>query len=195
MKLLLISPEDRDEREVPALSRLFAAGLEHYHVRKPAWPRDRLAGWLRTVPAEFHPRLVLHTHHELAEEFPLGGLHERENTASARHAFISRACHDLPSLRAALGRVSRVLLSPVFPSISKPGHRPDERLSRAAIALALSQRTAAERRTGVFALGGVGVARLEHCRALGFDGAAILGAVWLQPDPVAAFAELLAHAC
>ena len=194
VKLLLISPEDHDEREPPALPRLFASGLAHYHVRKPSWDRARLAAFLRALPAEFHPRIILHTHHELADDFAVGGLHERERTGSARHALISRACHDLAALRAAFGQASRVLLSPVFPSISKPGHAPDSRLPRAAIALALAQRTPSERRTEVIALGGVNAARLEHCRALHFDGAAVLGAVWLQPDPVAAFTELLAHA-
>jgi thiamine-phosphate pyrophosphorylase len=194
LKLIVISPESEDARELPALPRLFAAGLAHYHVRKPAWDRGRLAVWLRAVPDELHPRLVLHTHHELADDFALGGLHERENTGSPRHAFISRACHDLAALRAAFGQASRVLLSPVFPSISKPGHAPDSRLPRAAIALALAQRTSSERQTEVVALGGVNASRIEHCRALHFDGAAVLGAVWLQPDPVAAFNELLAHA-
>lgn len=192
MKLLLISPEDHDERELPALPRLFAAGLTHYHVRKPAWPRARLAAWLRSVPAGLHPHLVLHTHHTLAAEFAVGGLHEREKSAPVSHAFTSRACHTLASLRATLGHVDRVLLSPIFPSISKPGHGP--RLPLGAIALALAERSISERRTEVIALGGIDATRLADCRTLRFDGAATLGAVWGAPDPVEAFANLLRHA-
>lgn len=194
VKLLLISPEDHDEREFPALPRLFAAGLSHYHLRKPAWDRARLAAFLHTLPAEFHPRLILHTHHDLAADFTIGGLHQRENSASATHAFTSRACHDLASLRASLGRCSRILLSPIFPSLSKPGRNPPPTLSHTAIAAALAARTANERRTEAVALGGIDATRLPACRALGFDAVAVLGAVWRQPDPVAAFTELLAHA-
>ena len=78
MKLLLISPESDDARELPALPRLFAAGLAHYHLRKPSWDRARLADHLRAIPAEFHPRIILHRHHDLAAEFALAGLHFRE---------------------------------------------------------------------------------------------------------------------
>jgi thiamine-phosphate pyrophosphorylase len=42
----------------------------------------------------------------------------------------------------------------------------------------------------VFALGGVAVGKLARVRALGFDGAAVLGAVWQAADPVAAFEAL-----
>lgn len=194
VKLLLISPEDHDERELPALSRLFAAGLSHYHLRKPTWDRARLAAHLRAIPAEFHPRIILHLHHDLAADFRLGGLHTREGATPSPHAFTSRVCHDLASLRAAFGSVSRILVSPIYPSLSKPGHHPPPTLSHATIAAALSTRTPIQCRTEVVALGGIDATRLPAVGALGFDAAALLGAVWLQPDPVAAFVELQAIA-
>ena len=36
--------------------------------------------------------------------------------------FSSKACHDVEGVRDALGVFSAVLISPVFPSISKPGY-------------------------------------------------------------------------
>ena len=218
MKLLLISPEDHDERELPALPRLFAAGLAHYHLRKPSWERTRLAAHLRAIPAELHPRIILHSHHDLAADFAVGGLHFRDSAGRAGPPgpprascmpyaqsgapgvralpppFTSRACHDLPSLLLRVGHCSRVLLSPVFPSISKPGHAPSPSLAHATISFALEARTPAQRQTEVVALGGVDATRIPAVRALGFDAAGVLGAVWLRPDPVAAFNELLAHA-
>lgn len=212
MKLLLISPEDHDERELPALPRLFADGLAHYHLRKPAWDRARLTAHLRAIPAEFHPRLILHTHHDLSSDFSVGGLHHRDTGIPAcavpppaspartnrnvcvTHAFTSRACHDLPSLLLSLGHCSRILLAPLFPSLSKPGHGPSPSLAHSTVAFALEARPASQRGTEVVALGGIDAGRLPACRALGFDGAAVLGAVWLRPDPVTAFADLLAHA-
>ncbi len=193
MKLLLISPEADDPRELPALPRLFAAGLASYHVRKPAWDRARLSAFLAAIPAALHPRLVLHSHHDLAPaHIHFTDTNDPPPPASA--SFTSRACHDVPTLRAALGRYSRVLLSPIFPSLSKPGHAPDARLSHAAIADVLLNRTPAERGTEVVALGGIDSSRLAACRALGFDGVAALGAVWQAPDPVSAFSKLFAKA-
>jgi thiamine-phosphate pyrophosphorylase len=159
--------------------------------------------WLRTLPVEFHPRIVLHTHHDLANEFAVGGVHEREagragppsglvadecptGAPSGRALPRSRAVHDVATLRESLGRYDRLLVSPVFPSISKPGHAPDVRLDRDALRSAL----ALPRRTEVIALGGIDGSRISGCRELGFDGVAVLGAIWQAADPLRAFHEL-----
>lgn len=195
MKLIVITPETFDPREPATLAALFAAGLERCHVRKPAASRDQLAAWLRAVPAEFYPRLVLHQHHDLTGEFGLGGRHWRDDASAplsppADAGFTSRSCHDLATMRATLGRYDSVFLGPVFPSISKPGHGPRASLSGREVPALLAVRTVSERRTTVLALGGVTAETVPHCRALGFDGVAALGAVWLAADPVRAFAQL-----
>lgn len=235
MKLIVISPEAEDAREQATLAQLFAAGLTDYHLRKPSWNRAQLAAFLAAVPEEFLPRIVLHTHHDLASEFAVGGLHHRDQfiaadvsgssassalsgfsstsatpalastSSSTTPAFFagqggashvtlhSRAVHDMPSLLAALGTFDRVLVSPIFPSISKPGHVPTERLTQAAIASTLSSRAAipaTAKRTQVIALGGVELSRIANARSLGFDGVAVLGAIWQAADPIDAFNEL-----
>lgn len=233
MKLVVISPERFEPREVTVLEGLFAAGLERYHVRKPAVSASELHAWTLALPASWRPRLVLHQHHELVAQLGLGGRHWRDDamgnssrvlqrsraagsavwlegrrTASRadrgavadaaprrvparRHGEVtSRSCHDLSILRAALGRYDAILFGPVFPSISKPGHAPTGQWSASELAELLRGRTGGERRTAVFAVGGVTAARLGEARALGFDGAAVLGAVWQAKDPLAAFLNL-----
>jgi len=211
MKLIVISPESADPREPAILAELFAAGLTDYHLRKPAWTRDQLAAFLRALPPSVTARVILHTHHDLAAEFPLAGLHERTQVGACLQAMSdahpqaplhpqasrppqtspasrllprlrSRAIHDLPTLRASLDRAdTRLLFSPVFPSISKPGHVPRHSTTELRAVLQLP------RRAEVIALGGVSAERIPECRALGFDGVAVLGAIWQAPDPVAAF--------
>jgi thiamine-phosphate pyrophosphorylase len=78
MRLVVISPEDRDGREIDVLGALLAAGLERYHVRKPRWSASELASWLGRLPDGWRPRIVLHQHHELVERFGLGGRHWRD---------------------------------------------------------------------------------------------------------------------
>jgi thiamine-phosphate pyrophosphorylase len=200
MKLIVISPEADDPREPAVLAALFAAGLTSYHLRKPAWSRDELAAFLREVPGAWRPRLVLHSHHELAGEFDIGGIHFKDTgmplaSPPASPALLrSRAVHDLTALIDSLDRYDRLLFSPVFPSISKPGYAPSAAFSRADLAAVLAR----PRRAEVIALGGIDRARLPACRDLGFDGVAVLGAVWQAADPVHAFCELqdalLAHA-
>ncbi len=191
--IVVVSPEHEDARELPVLLALFAAGLERYHVRKPSWPAGRLQAWLERVPAAWRPRLVLHHHHELCDTLGLGGRHWPEATAPVRPPagpLRSRSCHDLAGLRASLGAYDSVFFGPVFESISKPGHGPRPDLSLDQLSRVLRSRPRDDRRTLVLALGGVTVARLPALRALGFDGAAVLGAIWQAEDPVAAFADI-----
>ncbi|MBW8781038.1 MAG: thiamine phosphate synthase [Verrucomicrobia bacterium] len=190
MKLIVISPEAVDAREHAVLARLFATGLDDYHLRKPAWDRNACAAYLRALPPEFRARVILHSHGDLAVEFAVRGLHERDEPKSENrpphHDFRSRAVHDLPTLRASLDHYERLLVSPVFRSFSKPGRVPDARLEPAELKAAL----ALPRRAEVIALGGIDASRLPACRDFGFDGVAVLGAIWQAADPVRAFNEL-----
>ncbi|HXA14587.1 MAG TPA: thiamine phosphate synthase, partial [Opitutaceae bacterium] len=108
----------------------------------------------------------------------------------ANEGFTSRSCHDLATLRAALGHYDSVFFGPVFPSISKPGHGSRDNFSTSELSALLASRTSAERRTAVLALGGITAARLPQIRVLGFDGVAVLGAIWQADDPVAVFCEI-----
>ena len=190
MKLIVISPEAEDAREPTVLASLFAAGLTSYHLRKPAWSSEQFAAYLRAVPLEFHPRIVLHAHHDLVAEFHVGGVHERDTHEIQSNPigyFVrSRAVHDLTALRASLDAYDRLLVSPFFPSFSKPGYGPSSQFPAADLRAAL----ALPRRAEVIALGGIDASRIAACRELGFDGVAVLGAIWQAADPLRAFNEL-----
>ena len=219
MKLIVISPEAEDPREHAVLAEFFAAGLTSYHLRKPTWTRPQLAAWLHALPSNFHPCIVLHTHHDLALEFPLGGLHDRDPSQSTCHVLSdnaplpfssyndilnsvchvirdkhpveypslhSRAVHDLPTLRSSLDTYDRLLVSPIFPSFSKPNYGPSSKLAEVELRAVL----ALPRRAEVIGLGGIDASRVPACRELGFDGVAVLGAIWQVADPLRAFGEL-----
>jgi thiamine-phosphate pyrophosphorylase len=195
MRLVVISPERDRPDEHSVLEAFFAVGLERYHLRKPEASRDDLRAWIERVPSRWRSRLVLHQHHELVEVMSLGGRHWRDEAATPLAgtgvtAFTSRSCHTLATLRAALGGYSAVFFGPVFPSLSKPGYGPKEAQVGDALGAVLHTRSAAERRTEVIALGGVTAENLALAGALGFDGVAVLGAVWLAPDPVAALVAI-----
>jgi thiamine-phosphate pyrophosphorylase len=208
MKLIVISPEGDDEREVPALMAMLAAGLERYHVRKPAWSRDKLAEWIGRLPDRWRTKLVLHQHHALVDEFKLYGRHWRDDGTALLEppevsmapfsqidrlvpgVFSSRACHDLAGVREALGRYDSVLVGPVFPSISKQGHGPNGALCLNELYQLLRHRTSFQKHTQVIALGGLTAANAPRCRNFGFDGVATLGAIWKSSDPVRAFTEI-----
>jgi thiamine-phosphate pyrophosphorylase len=203
MKLVVISPESDEPREHAVLARLFAAGLERYHVRKQHWPRDKLIAWLDAVPEEWRSRLVLHQHHDLAAELGCGGVHFKDSEGRARPLFepqftdgpadipplfTSRSCHDLATLQSSLGCYDAVFFSPIFPSISKPGYQPAVEVE--VVAERLARRNDDERAAEVIALGGITPENAARCSELGFDGVAVLGAVWLAAEPLEAFDAL-----
>ena len=194
MKLIVVSPEHDDPREIKVLHQLIEAGLTHYHLRKPTWDRRCLAVWLGAVSSEHHKHIVLHSHHDLARDFAVGGLHARDVAKDSLQVPIasksgpdilrSRSVHELASFRSALQCYDRVVFSPVFSSISKSGYVPQ--VAHADVKSVLEFPRIAE----AFALGGVNAARVAVCRGLGFDGVAVLGAVWQAGDPTSAFREL-----
>ena len=175
------------------LKALFAAGLERYHLRKPGWDREKIQRWLAAAPATWRASIVLHGHPDLAADFGLLGAHWRDPEAPLSPPAgpeASRACHSPQALRLSLGRYRSVLYGPAFASISKPGHAPSAETGLAEVTQILSARSAQERSTAVYAVGGVSLETLPLCLRMGFDGAAVLGAVWQAEDPLDAFRHL-----
>jgi thiamine-phosphate pyrophosphorylase len=192
MKIVVISPETADSREFPAMGGLFKAGLERYHVRKPRWSRMALEAWLGHVPEALRPRLILHQHHELAARFGLGGIHDRDTGAPATPGAVSRSCHDLASLRRYRPEYPSLFFGPVFSSLSKADYGPAANFPWRELERALAERDPGA--ASVLAVGGVTAEGLRRCHDLGFKGAAVLGAVWNEMDPVGAYRGIRAAA-
>jgi thiamine-phosphate pyrophosphorylase len=191
MQIIVISPESADPREIPAIEGFLAAGLERYHVRKPSWTAAELEAWLRGLPVGWRPRIVLHQHHELVKMLGLGGRHEKGDSLRAEGT--SRTCHELASLRRYMRAFGQVVFGPVFPSLTKQAYGPAADFPWAELKRVLKGRSPHES-ARVLAIGGVTAGRLARCSELGFDGAAVFGAVWSDPDPVRALTEILAAA-
>jgi thiamine-phosphate pyrophosphorylase len=188
VQIIIISPENLDPREVPAMGGFFEAGLERYHVRKPEWSAQDLEAWLRALPVEWRARIVLHQHHSLVGALGLGGRHEKGDSQRAQGP--SRSCHDLSSLRRYMKAFDQVIFGPVFPSITKEGYAPAPDFPWPELK-SLLKRRAPQGCARVLAIGGITPAALARCAELGFDGAAVHGAIWRDADPVRAYTEII----
>ncbi|HEY1847593.1 MAG TPA: thiamine phosphate synthase [Opitutaceae bacterium] len=186
MQIVVISPDGEDPRETRVLGALIKAGLSRYHVRKPAWTREVLAAWIFSLPRPWRRNLVLHQHHELAVPLGLGGTHERDS--GPVQGGLSRSCHEIAALESCLPLYNSILFGPVFASISKPGYGPSRKFPWVELTGVLRRRSRSDAR--VLAVGGVTAEALPKCLELGFDGAAVLGAVWSEPDPAGAYARI-----
>jgi len=196
MQIVVISPEGEDPREIPAMSAMFASGLRRYHVRKPQWTAERLEAWLRSLPVAWRRLLVLHQHQELVAQLRLGGSHTKDTPAGqvklpqASGPLSSRSTHDLATLKASLGKFHSVFFGPVFPSISKKGYGPAPDFPAGDLRKLLAGRGLRRKSTSILALGGVTAENLALVREMGFDGAAVHGAVWGVPNSSGAFARI-----
>ncbi len=54
---------------------MFEAGLDTLHVRKNRFSTKELDDYINQIPAHFHNRLVIHSHHRLALKYDLKGFH------------------------------------------------------------------------------------------------------------------------
>ncbi|KAI8466733.1 MAG: thiamine phosphate synthase superfamily [Monoraphidium minutum] len=197
MRLIVITPEALAPGE-PRLARaMLQHGLLTLHLRKPGATRQQLRDYLAELGEPWTAAVMLHSHHDLAGDFQVKGLHYREADVPAaapplppppRAGLLqSTSFHSLEQAARPWGpHLDYAFLSPVFDSISKAGYR-----SAGFDAAAVRAAAAAPGAAPLVALGGVTGDNLAAARAMGFSGAAVLGGVWGAPDPAAAVEALL----
>lgn len=75
MKLIVITPSTDVPDEQNLVTKMFESGLTTLHLRKPKYSTNQMAEYIREIPAHFHNRIVIHSHHKLALKFRLKGIH------------------------------------------------------------------------------------------------------------------------
>ena len=154
--------------------------FEYVHLRKPGCLPQQLKELIETVPADLRHRLTLHDCHEIASETGAGGIHlnyRNPHIPAGWRGRISRSIHSIEEIDAITPGDDYAFLSPVFPSLSKPGYRHNFDLQ-----------TLRDRLTPrIYALGGVTHENLPDVEAMGFAGAAMLTAAWSRPIDMKAF--------
>ena len=150
--------------------------MERLHLRKPGCLQKDLSSVLEMIPEEYHSRIVLHDHFELAHTFSIGGIHLNSRNPNPLDGFtgsISRSCHNLKEVSSSKTDCHYVFLSPIFPSISKEGYGegfPERELLHATEQGIIDQQ--------VIALGGMDVSTIRQLEHIPFGGVAVLGALW-----------------
>lgn len=168
LKIIVITAPEAVGDEAEAIAHMLGSGnVDRVHIRKPGYTPDRTRALLDNIPPQLLPRLSLHDHHVLAEEYGTG-VHLNSRNPLPPDGFdgiLSRSCHSLDQIGAP---ADYLFVSPVFDSISKHGYKAsfshDELRARV------------DRRC--IALGGVEPHLLRTVADIGFGGAALLGYIW-----------------
>lgn len=187
---------------------MFESGLEYFHIRKPKYSKNEMIRYIELIPYIYRNRLILHTHHELAPDFSIKGIHiqdKKENTTTKIINYFTtqngkpqlkpfdtlhKSCsiHSLQKLEHCEEKFDYVFLSPVFDSISKRKYKSVfKNKNHLKTSLSLTKQK-------VIALGGIELSKIKEVVNLGFAGIGILGAVWNNPNPLHAY-QMIKNEC
>ena len=197
-KLIIITPETHVKAEQAVIIGLFEQGLELLHIRKPSASKSEIQLYIDAIPAIYWPKIVLHSHFELSHVYPLKGIHLNEYHAKTKdenlgnYNLISRSIHALTDLTIHnCAPYEYVFLSPIFNSISKPGYH--SRFTLEALTSFLNDFHQDQPATAkVIGLGGISLANFGQLGKIGFDGAALLGGLWFNTNPLHVFKQFQA---
>jgi len=191
-KIILISSPTNVSSEICRLTDLFECGLKQFHIRKPGFNESEMIKYITSIPEKYRKYLVLHSHFHLAREYNLKGIQvgikridqakEYKNTFE----YFGYSAHSFKEIDENKESYTHFFLSPVFNSISKSDY--NTRFSVTEIKSYLQENN----KLAIIALGGIETKNSKECLNWGFSAIALLGAVWLQDDPVLAFEEIQA---
>lgn len=189
--LIVISDSTFLTGEAATVSALLRAGLDVFHIRKYGCAKKALLDYIKAIPVEFRNRLVLHHDHELGRELGLTRFHfsEQDRLAWQKKNWVgvdaqstySTSVHSLIEFNELPAHFDYAFISPVFDSISKQDYKAEK--------FDLSERT--NEVAKLIALGGINALNAQQAMTWGFDGVALLGAIWKNEQPISEFEQFL----
>jgi thiamine-phosphate pyrophosphorylase len=182
-KFVLLSPETLFDKEIESLIEFFKMGLPTFHLRKPSFSKEETIDYLLKIPEEYHNRIVLHDHHNLREQFKIGGVHFNIRNRLGDSGLFegmsnSQSIHSVEELYLIHEHLDYVFISPVWDSISKTDYVSSFKDKKSLQMQLHFWKESDNRKTELYALGGVNGKNIEMAQELGFDGTVCLGHVW-----------------
>lgn len=189
--MIVISNPTSYKNEIKLIHSLFIEGLLLFHVRKPLFSEQEMKTYLFEIGSEFNNRLILHQHHQLAEDFGITRLHftEKMRTETLEESLkkrkeraftLSTSIHNMTDFENLPNTFDYAFLGPVFDSISKPNYA-----SNLDFRMELNQRK--NYKTALVAVGGITPIKIKTALDYGFDDVALLGSIWQSNNPIENF--------
>lgn len=194
MKLLAITNPAFSPDEAELINSLFREGLACLHIRKPESNANEYRALISKINPEYLQKIALHQHHHLAPAFGITRFHFTEKdrrhmaaetlkTLKSANYILSTSIHNLADMDHLSPHFDYTYFGPVFDSISKPGYKgvvPQQFYIKPEM-----------KKIPVIGLGGISRENLRAVREMNFDGAAVLGVLWNEPEKaITTFREL-----
>jgi len=192
-KIVVITPETDHPTESQMLNILVKEYGCIIHVRKPNFDTERYKKYLQNNN-HLLSHFVLHEHHYLSKEFQVKGIHlKKRDRKSPDSTFkglniVSTSIHSIEESKTLMHPFEYIFYSPLFESISKQNYgtpKTYEVLSETVFELQKNTLIP------IMGLGGINEENIELVKKSGFNGAALLGAVWLSKEPIKTFENCL----
>ena len=174
--------------EIDIIHSLFENGLELLHVRKPDYSEEDIKAFLSEIKSDLRQQLVLHSHHQLAEEFGIHRIHftEKMRVETSEECLkkwkekgfkLTTSIHCMTDFEKLSDVLDYAFFGPVFKSISKPNY-----ISNIDFRIELENRK--NNKTALIALGGITSDKIKTALEYGFDDVALLGTIWNSNNPI-----------
>ncbi|MBI3510435.1 MAG: thiamine phosphate synthase [Bacteroidetes bacterium] len=190
MKLIVISPPGSFPNEADHINALLDEGLKIFHLRKPDHSSSSMEKIISKIKTRHLGKISIHSHHEKANDWGISRLHfpekmRMETTAGElKKTSTKKLSTSVHGEKWSVGNEFRyVFYGPVFESISKKGYGPEPGEE-----ILLTENKV--RGTKIFAIGGINEKNISRIQEMGFDGAALLGAIWNSKEPLTSFKKI-----
>ncbi|MGK0390945.1 MAG: thiamine-phosphate pyrophosphorylase [Maribacter sp.] len=205
MKLILITPPYSHPNEIEILSMAYELGVDRIHIRKPTIDEKTLRTYLDKLGEKIMARASLHYYENLMKDYSFSGFHfssnnwkeildEENEFINDDNILLSSSFHHPNEIQTKGNGLDYAFCSPVFPSISKEGYLPSFEWDVGAIAIDIQGMTQSHPlntpKLELYALGGITSQKVAACKVRGFQGVAVLGAIWNQKTMKEAINEL-----
>jgi thiamine-phosphate pyrophosphorylase len=178
--IVLLTPEYQLENEAAIINKMLLTCPIVLHLRKPGISLASYTSLIQEIDHRFYSRIVLHQHHQLANQFDIKGIHlseaQRKELKQSQVKCISSSFHTVFDFSQEMAFFDYGFCSPVFASISKNAYFSEENWTLKKISPLLRKKAVA--------LGGVEANKFDALKQFGFEHIALLGAVWESDSPL-----------
>lgn len=198
MKLIVISASKSVEQETRIVTNLFEHGLNCFHIRKPDMSTSSMREYIEAIPQAYHNRIVIHSHHQLALQYDLKGIHLTrhhqkrkfnnwvlQNWIKLRRPSISVSATftKLTYLYANKKKYSYVLLGPIYEKL-------DGSFSNGFNAVML-ETAVRKNMIPIIARGGVSLDKVEQLAKMNAAGISVQSILWKAEQPIEQYLQFV----
>jgi len=194
-QLFVITQPENFKDEEKFISQLLELGASGIYLRKANYSSTYISGILKSIDTKFHHKLIIpfsfYDENGFQNIESIIHFKEKERTAEnlskvPNDAILSTSIHDLNELEILADKFKIVFYSPVFESISKPNYKP--KISLVELTKNLKPQTSNLKQ--LIALGGINESNILQIKNAGFNGAALLGYIWKDDEPIKNFKKI-----